>query len=426
MNASDCRCPACGHPTSFFRLWCDGCHAPLPHPAFEPAPADVIKKESERKQLYRRVLADLEQLARSCEVPGDQAATIHAFYRKQLGELEHRNAERSETIAIDNLVRGARAAAQAGRYEQAIESLRSLDRQHPGIVPTESMSREIQAREVEERTEREVDRLVASARACLRRGQVDEAQQQLSRARELRPNSEAVQQALAAVQTRRAAESVESTVGPTESLDQVAADRVEANQVPANQVAAEQVQQPPVDQQVAVPDTAPELPSAGEEPPAVQPTDPMWNPMPSQRPTPAARSFAVEDEEVPSATQRLIDSASQWSAVLKPFLLDNVGWFVGAFLVIAGFVVLIVSFWGNIEQNQVLMHSLVYLSLATTTGMFFAMAYFMRLKYPQLESSSNVLLVIVALLIPLVFAAAVLTTLVPGATGDVIVQAGMR
>ncbi|MCS7467818.1 hypothetical protein NZK35_14290 [Stieleria sp. ICT_E10.1] len=421
MNASDCHCPACGHPNSFFRLWCDGCHAPLPHHAFEPTPVDVIEKESNRKQLYGRVLADLEQLARSCEVPGDQAETIHAFYRNQLDELEHRNAERSETAAIDKLICGAKVAAQEGRYQQAIESLQSLERQHPGVVPTESMLREIHAKEVEERIEREVDRLVASARVCLRRGQVDEAQQQLSRAVELRPDSEAVQQGLVAVQTRRAAESVEPTVGPTESLEQNA-----ANQNAANQNAANQAHEPPVDQQVAVRDAATAGASADEAPPVVQPTDPRGNPMPSERPAPAARRFAVEDEEVPSATQRLIDSASQWSAVLKPFLLDNVGWFVGAFLVIAGFVVLIVSFWGNIEQNQVLMHSLVYLSLATTTGMFFAMAYFMRLKYPQLESSSNVLLVIVALLIPLVFAAAVLTTLVPGATGDVIIQAGMR
>ena len=99
---------------------------------------------------------------------------------------------------------------------------------------------------------------------------------------------------------------------------------------------------------------------------------------------------------------------------------------MGAFLVIAGFVVLIVSFWENIEQNRILMHSLVYISLAVATSMFFAMAYFMRLKYPQLESSSNVLLVIVALLIPLVFAAAALTTLVPGTPADVIIQASMR
>lgn len=421
MNASDCRCASCGHPNSFFRLWCDGCHAPLPHPAFEPTPADVIEKESERKQLYGRVVADLEQLARSGEVPGDQAETIQTFYRKQLDELEHRNAERSETLAIDNLIRGVRATAQAGRFEQAIESLRSLDRQHPDVVSTESMLGEIQARKVEERTEREVDRLVASARACLRRGQVDEAQQELSRASELRPDREAVRQALDAVQAQRAAQSVAPTVGTTESLEQNA-----AKQAAAKQAAAEQVHVPPVDEPVDAADAVTEPVSAGEAPPVVQPIDPLWNPTPSQRQTPTARSFAVDDEEVPSATQRLIDSASQWSAVLKPFLLDNVGWFVGAFLVIAGFVVLIVSFWGNIEQNQVLMHSLVYLSLATTTGMFFAMAYFMRLKYPQLESSSNVLLVIVALLIPLVFAAAVLTTLVPGATGDVIVQAGMR
>ncbi|PAY16164.1 hypothetical protein CKO51_28100 [Rhodopirellula sp. SM50] len=393
----------------------------MPHPAFEPTPADVIEKESERKQLYGRVVADLEQLARSGEVPGDQAETIQTFYRKQLDELEHRNAERSETLAIDNLIRGVRATAQAGRFEQAIESLRSLDRQHPDVVSTESMLGEIQARKVEERTEREVDRLVASARACLRRGQVDEAQQELSRASELRPDREAVRQALDAVQAQRAAQSVAPTVGTTESLEQNA-----AKQAAAKQAAAEQVHVPPVDEPVDAADAVTEPVSAGEAPPVVQPIDPLWNPTPSQRQTPTARSFAVDDEEVPSATQRLIDSASQWSAVLKPFLLDNVGWFVGAFLVIAGFVVLIVSFWGNIEQNQVLMHSLVYLSLATTTGMFFAMAYFMRLKYPQLESSSNVLLVIVALLIPLVFAAAVLTTLVPGATGDVIVQAGMR
>ncbi len=138
------------------------------------------------------------------------------------------------------------------------------------------------------------------------------------------------------------------------------------------------------------------------------------------------RSFAEADDEIPNPTHRLIDAASQWSTVLKPFLVDNVGWFVGAFLVIAGFVVLIVSFWENIEQNRILMHSLVYISLAVATSMFFAMAYFMRLKYPQLESSSNVLLVIVALLIPLVFAAAVLTTLVPGTPADVIIQASMR
>ncbi len=124
-------------------------------------------------------------------------------------------------------------------------------------------------------------------------------------------------------------------------------------------------------------------------------------------------SFAEEVEEPTNPAQRFIDATSKWSSVLKPFLLDNVGWFVGAFLVVAGFGILIVTFWSSIEQNQILMHSLVYASLAAATGAFFSTAYFMRLKYPELESSSNVLLVIVTLLIPLVFAAAMLTSMIP-------------
>jgi hypothetical protein len=59
------------------------------------------------------------------------------------------------------------------------------------------------------------------------------------------------------------------------------------------------------------------------------------------------------------------------------------------------------------------MRSLVFLSLVVSTAMFFTLAYYMRMHYPELETSSNVLLIIVALLIPLVFAAAALTTLVP-------------
>jgi hypothetical protein len=130
-------------------------------------------------------------------------------------------------------------------------------------------------------------------------------------------------------------------------------------------------------------------------------------------------TFAEDQEEIPSPHRRWIEAASHWSSIIKPFLLDNVGWFVGAFMVVAGFVVLIFTFWSTIEQNRILMQSLVFSALAVATGMFFSLAYFMRVKYPQLETSSNVLLVIVALLIPLVFAAAVLTSLVPAASSEV-------
>ena len=123
-------------------------------------------------------------------------------------------------------------------------------------------------------------------------------------------------------------------------------------------------------------------------------------------------SFA-EEEEIPSPVQRFVEAFSRESKLLKPFLLDNVGWFIGGFLVIAGFVALVTTLWTGIKEHEILMRSIVFLAVIGSTGLFFALAYFMRLKHPELETSSNVLLIIVSLLIPLVFASAALITLVP-------------
>jgi hypothetical protein len=270
-------------------------------------------------------------------------------------------------------------------------------------------------------------------------GKLEEAQQLLCRASELDPENQRVREAFAAVEATIAAEHSQPAVAPTAMGDQGSDEIVMATLVEAGDARDTEpdtdldkdlmdaaAMRPAVEPQPAA------SPTASTSPTAPSPTtpsllEPTLAPSPVvSAPTSARRSFAEAQEEEPNPTHRLIDAASQWSTVLKPFLVDNVGWFVGAFLVIAGFVVLIVSFWGSIEQNRILMHSLVYISLAVATGMFFSMAYFMRLKYPQLESSSNVLLVIVALLIPLVFAAAVLTTLVPGTAADVIIEARMR
>ncbi len=125
-----------------------------------------------------------------------------------------------------------------------------------------------------------------------------------------------------------------------------------------------------------------------------------------------APSFA-EEEEIPSPAQRFIEATSREFQLLKPFLLDNVGWFVGAFLIIAGFVVLIATLWNTIGENPILMRSLLFFALLGFTGLFFTLAYFIRLKRPELETSSNVLLAIVSLLVPLVFASATLITLIP-------------
>ena len=86
---------------------------------------------------------------------------------------------------------------------------------------------------------------------------------------------------------------------------------------------------------------------------------------------------------------------------------------VGVFLIIAGYVALLTTFWEDIEGNRLLRQFLLFLSLFLTTGLFFSLACYMRVKYAELEASSNVVLIIVSLLTPLVFIAAVLITLVP-------------
>jgi len=130
------------------------------------------------------------------------------------------------------------------------------------------------------------------------------------------------------------------------------------------------------------------------------------------KPAPFLPSF-VQEEEIPSPVQRFIEGFSEWSRPLRPFLLDNIGWFVGVFLVIAGYVALLTTFWVDIEGNRLLRQFLLFLSLFLTTGLFFSLAYYMRIRYPKLETSSNVVLIIVSLLTPLVFIAAVLISLVP-------------
>ena len=130
------------------------------------------------------------------------------------------------------------------------------------------------------------------------------------------------------------------------------------------------------------------------------------------RPKPLSSRF-VQEEKIPNPAQRFVEEFSGWSRPLRPFLLDNAGWFVGVCLSIAGYVALLTTFWEDIEGNRLLRQCLLFLSLFLTTGLCFSLACYMRVKYAELEASSNVVLIIVSLLTPLVFIAAVLITLVP-------------
>lgn len=261
--------------------------------------------------------------------------------------------------------------------------------------------------------------LLASAKAAIQQQDYEAARSTLQSARELQPDERAIEECFQHVEQllrdKRENEQLPTEQHPTEQHP--------TEQLPTEQPASVEVVGAIEDEELITATLVPSIPTLVDDSrptaslpvrrgdtEAASPPPPSLNEEP--RALPQAPTFA-DDEEVPTVAQRHLEALSTWTNLVKPFLMDNVGWFVGAFLVIAGFVVLIVTFWNTIEQNQILMHSLVFATLFSATSLFFAAAYFMRLKYPQLESSSDVLLVIVALLIPLVFAAAILTALLP-------------
>lgn len=436
MNAQDRSCARCGRRNPVSRIWCEGCRAGLLSPPVANVPSDDGASDDARKRLYEEVLRDLEQLSDAGTVPAAKSSLVEMFYRERLAEVVRSQGERARQRSIHQLAASVRRAALEGRYDHAIELLQRGIDEHSDILLFQSMLSEVRARSEEERAQRasiEAKELVHAANQLTKRGLLEEAKSKLQNAVALDPSNSDAMTALKELEVRLSG--AELVGSPESAADQEDADEeipIATLVAPADAMLepAETPEPVVVPEPFVVPEPAGVSGEGGKEPGLAVPTSlaesrekealPVAT---SIEPKLAAaalgrRSFA-EEEEVPTPTQRLIDSASQWSSVLKPFLLDNVGWFVGAFLVIAGFVVLIVSFWGSIEQNRILVHSIVYFSLLGTTGIFFAMAYFMRLKYPQLESSSNVLMVIVTLLIPLVFAAAVLTTLVPAAPAEV-------
>lgn len=415
-------CTRCGQPNPIHGLWCRQCGVRLSQPADSAVAAlQQDKGLLANIELYGRVLEDLDGLVGRGEIPSAISDTIKGFYSDRLAQKRSQEETRSRAAALQKCVWAARSFAHS-TTDRIQEALRTLDegiKKFPEEKILQEMAQEIRTqtekRERVLRAAKAARNLLAAAKTCLQESRFEEAEARLKDAQALDPDNKEIIATLGRVQgfleeQRRQTQAPE----PTAISEQTAIPKTTEAQAPV-------VRHPPA------PASAPghQIPSPGgrarawaEKQQQVEPVSESlaaleapieWT---TDDQTAAAPSFA-EEEEAPSPAQRLIESASQWSKILKPFLVDNVGWFIGAFLIIAGFVVLITTFWQNIETNEILKFSLVYFSLVGTTGLFFALAYFMRVKHSELETSSNVLLIIVALLIPLVFAAAALTTLVP-------------
>jgi hypothetical protein len=375
-------CPKCGVANPRYRFWCRSCGADLSG-SNESAIFAFEKELVASSELYDRVLTDLTNLYRRGESTEAIYQTIFGFYFERRAAAA---ALRGSIVRIRQL--GRLDSAPEPELEVASRELQATLGRHPRVellrCLAHEVSEEISRRKTELAKKTTVAELIAASRSCTDFAASDDY---LKRAAAIAPHDASVAAAWEELRARQ-------TQAP-------------AGAQPSVKTAAKPAECKPAPLSITPP-------AAAIEPEPVTATV-VESPMPPSR-EPRGTSFAEAEEETPSPTHRFVEAASEWSAVFKPFLLDNVGWFVGAFLIVAGFLVLIAAFWRNIGSNPILMRSLVFWSLAVTTGIFFSLAYFMRRKYPQLETSSNVLLIIVALLIPLIFAAAAVTTLAPSAS----------
>ena len=142
---------------------------------------------------------------------------------------------------------------------------------------------------------------------------------------------------------------------------------------------------------------------------------PVPGPAPSVSHQPREESFSFTPAE-PGIFDTVVETVSGWPRLAAPFLLQNVGWFVGAFCFIAGTAFLVSYTTGFANALAVLGSLAVYTALLLWAG------YQMRKRRPDLCISSDVLLAIAMLLCPLNLTAATrLINLATGSTGLLVI-----
>ena len=388
MSHDTMACPICKKNNLPHRLWCSSCGNPLQFSLEPPSPSQILSLRK-RKQLYSEILDDLQSVVDSDVGSEEDREIVRHFCQEKFDFLIQQEYLLQSQQRTYDLAQLAFQEAKNCRFREAIELLEKCLSEpcHDPLIE-EYLS---QVREQFSRysLQKQLDLILYETNILLASHRFEEAIAKLEWAETVTGRHPVILSALSSAKEQSAAYE--------------ASKALEASQVTPLEIPYAELVEP----------TATSLSDGSAATIETNASQELITSPPILTNTASLPTFTPEEEERISPIERLIDSASRWSSLLKPFLLDNVGWFIGTFLVIAGFVVLIVSFWGSIERNPILMHSLVYFSLAIATAFFFSAAYFMRLRYPQLESSSNVLLVIVALLIPLVFASAALTSLIP-------------
>jgi hypothetical protein len=105
-------------------------------------------------------------------------------------------------------------------------------------------------------------------------------------------------------------------------------------------------------------------------------------------------SRSVWQAEEPGFLESTLGVISGWPRAVIPFLLQNIGWFIGGFCFLAGSIFL-VSYTSGFTKSL-----LVFLVLFGFNLLLFWAGYQLRLKRPALRASSATLMVIALLLVP--------------------------
>jgi hypothetical protein len=111
-------------------------------------------------------------------------------------------------------------------------------------------------------------------------------------------------------------------------------------------------------------------------------------------------SYAWEPA-TPSALERAMQAMAGWPALIAPFLVQNIGWFIGGLCFVAGSIFLVTYTTGFAKTLTSFAVLSVYTLLLLWAG------YQLRRRQPALEMSSSALLILGMLLVPLNVAAAV-------------------
>src|SRR5713101_5161464 len=190
----------------------------------------------------------------------------------------------------------------------------------------------------------------------------------------------------------------------------------------------QQSEPPPTTQAaVSVPPLAPASLALLKKPPSVpplgvessfQPTQTQANPPPplpiepqlhEEKRPPLSVSTSPRDETesyawkptVPTALERALHAVSGWPALITPFLVQNIGWFIGGLCFVAGSIFLVSYTTGFAKALTVSSVLFAYTLFILWAG------YQLRRRRPELETSSGVLMTLGVLLVPLDIAAAV-------------------